>query len=154
MNDEPPCSRARAPSGMRHQARRCLLQALYAWQQNEGAVPVPQILAEFLRRTKVGDESYFREVLPGAVADVALARNLCAPSLDRPWEQVDPVERAILILAVHELRAHPEIPGRVVLNEAIELAREFGAPDSHRFVNAVLDRVRQTLSTAPPAARG
>lgn len=152
MNDEPPCSRARAPSGMRHQARRCLLQALYAWQQNEGAVPVPQILAEFLRRTKVGDESYFREVLPGAVADVALARNLCAPSLDRPWEQVDPVERAILILAVHELRAHPEIPGRVVLNEAIELAREFGAPDSHRFVNAVLDRVRQTLSTAPPAA--
>lgn len=152
MNDEPPCSRARAPSGMRHQARRCLLQALYAWQQNEGALPVPQILAEFLRRTKVGDESYFREVLPGAVADVALARNLCAPSLDRPWEQVDPVERAILILAVHELRAHPEIPGRVVLNEAIELAREFGAPDSHRFVNAVLDRVRQTLSTAPPAA--
>jgi N utilization substance protein B len=137
---------------MRHQARRCLLQALYAWQQNEGAVPVPQILAEFLRHTKVGDESYFREVLPGAVADVALARSLCAPSLDRPWEQVDPVERAILILAVHELRAHPEIPGRVVLNEAIELAREFGAPDSHRFVNAVLDRVRQTLSTAPPAA--
>ena len=115
-------------------------------------MPVPQILAEFLRRTKVGDESYFREVLPGAVADVALARSLCAPSLDRPWEQVDPVERAILILAVHELRAHPEIPGRVVLNEAIELAREFGAPDSHRFVNAVLDRVRQTLSTAPPAA--
>ena len=139
---------------MRHQARRCLLQALYAWQQNEGALPVPQILAEFLRRTKVGDESYFREVLPGAVADVALARSLCAPSLDRPWEQVDAVERAILILAVHELRAHPEIPGRVVLNEAIELAREFGAPDSHRFVNAVLDRVRQTLSTAPPAARG
>ena len=139
---------------MRHQARRCLLQALYAWQQNEGGVSVPQILAEFLRRTKVGDESYFCEVLPGAVADVALARSLCAPSLDRPWEQVDPVERAILILAVHELRAHPEIPGRVVLNEAIELAREFGAPDSHRFINAVLDRVRQTLSTAPPAARG
>ena len=137
---------------MRHQARRCLLQALYAWQQNEGALPVPQILAEFLRRTKVGDESYFREVLPGAVADLPLARSLCAPSLDRPWEQVDAVERAILILAVHELRAHPEIPGRVVLNEAIELAREFGAPDSHRFVNAVLDRVRQTLSTAPPAA--
>ena len=137
---------------MRHQARRCLLQALYAWQQNDGGASVPQILAEFLRRTKVGDEAYFREVFPGAVADVGVARTLCTPSLDRPWEQVDLVERAILILAVHELRVHPEIPGGVVLNEAIELAREFGAPESHRFVNAVLDRVRRALSTAPPAA--
>jgi N utilization substance protein B len=146
-------SRGHPPhGGMRHQARRCLLQAIYAWLQNGGEASVPQILAEFLRRTKVGDEAYFRENFPAAVADVGIVKDVCAPSLDRPWDQVDPVERAVLILAVHELRAHPEIPAGVILNEAIELAKEFGAPESHRFVNAVLDRVRRTLPAAPPVA--
>jgi N utilization substance protein B len=151
MTDEPHFPQSRTPFGMRHQARRCLLQAIYAWQQNDGATPASQILAEFLRRTKVGDEAYFREVFPAAVAGMPVVRDLCAPSLDRPWDQVDPVERAILILAVHEIRTRPEVPVRVVLNEAIELAKEFGAPESHRFVNAVLERVRHNLSAAAPA---
>lgn len=135
---------APAPRG-RRLARRCLLQALYAWELNGGKVDPPTLVAEFLRRTAVGDEAYFRDVLVGAVRDIEATRALCALCLDRPWTQIDPVERAILTLAVHELRARPDVPRAVVIDEAIELARAFGASDSHRFVNAVLDRVRRLL---------
>jgi len=68
-----------------------------------------------------------------------------AAAADRPVEQLDPVERAVLWIGVAELGGHPEVPARVVINEAVELAREFGAEASFRYVNAVLDRAARNL---------
>lgn len=130
----PPLMRAR------HQSRRAILQALYAWDLNGGDLPVSALMAETIRRGDVGDEAYFREVLTGAIASVEKTRVFLSPALDRPWERIDHVERAILTMAAYELRARTDVPAAVVIDEAIELAREFGGPESHRFVNAVLDR--------------
>jgi N utilization substance protein B len=66
---------------------------------------------------------------------------------DRPAVQLDPVEHAVLLLALFELTARPDVPFRVVLNEAVNLTRRFGATDGHKFVNAVLDRAARTLRT-------
>ena len=149
MNDQTSSPPPDPALGRRHQARRSLLQALYAWELGGRRVTSSTLVEEFLRRTKVGDEAYFRDVLSGALSTVDETRASCAPCLDRPWDLVDPVERSILMLATYELRARSDVPQPVVLDEAIELAREFGAPDSHRFVNAVLDRLRRSLPALP-----
>jgi len=138
-----------ADPGRGHQgrklARRTALQALYQWQLT-GQAPA-DIERQFREEQDLDrvDLDYFRELLyrvPEAAAELDAA---LTPLLDRPLAQVDPVERAILRIGAFELTHRPEIPYRVVLNEAIELARVFGAEQGHRFVNAALDRLSRTL---------
>ena len=78
---------------------------------------------------------------------------LLSPKLSRTLDEVDPVERAILRIAVYELLKHPEIPYRVVINEAIEQAKTFGAEDGHKFVNGVLDKVSADVRSVEVKAR-
>jgi N utilization substance protein B len=134
-------------------ARRAALQALYQWQLT-GEEPYC-IEEQFLTERPMGkaDVIYFKDLLSNipkhvAVLDAAL-RNL----LDRPIEQLDPVERAILRIGAYELRSRPDVPWRTVITEAVKLAKVFGAEQSHRYVNGVLDRLARSLPRTEDAAR-
>lgn len=125
----------------RRGARRLLVQALY--QRQLGGHSRGELEAQFSSGDdfKGIDGDYFRTLLGEILADGPALDALMATDADRPVAQLDPVERGILWLGTAELRSHPEVPVKVVINEAVELAKEFGAQDSHRYVNALLDRV-------------
>ena len=132
-------------SGSRSQARRHAVQALYQWQMT--GQDVSEIDRQFLDREELAgaDLSYFKDLLHGVPAHLSELDDKSRPHLDRAMESVDPVERAILRLGAYELAYHPEIPFRVVINEAVELAKLFGAEQGHKYVNGVLDKMAQEL---------
>lgn len=131
----------------RSRARRLALQGLYQWQLSGAALREieEQLLAE--QNPRDTDVEYFGELLDGCISESAVLQDVFAKHLDRPLEQLDPVERSVLLLGTCELKLHPEVPYRVVLNEAVELAKKFGAEDSHKYINAVLERVARALRT-------
>ena len=104
---------------------------------------VKQFLAEHDPRKFESD--YFRELVHGVPSHLRQLDELLQPCIDRPVEQVDMVERAVLRLAAFELAEHPEVPYRVVINEAVELAKVYGAEQGHRYVNGVLDKLARQL---------
>ncbi|MEJ2576078.1 MAG: transcription antitermination factor NusB [Gammaproteobacteria bacterium] len=129
----------------RSQARRHAAQALYQWQVT--ADDVGAIVNQFLVAPDAGtfDAGYFRELVRGVAAALDRLDAELQPFLDRPVEQIDLVERAVLRIGAYELAKHPEVPYRVVINEAVELAKVFGAEQGHRYVNGVLDRLARQL---------
>jgi N utilization substance protein B len=132
-------------SRKRSQARSLAVQALYQWQvtgQDVADVVNQFLTAQDVRKFEV---AYFRDLVSGVPTHLQQVDTALQPHLDRPVEQVDLVERAILRLGAYELAEHPEIPYRVVINEAVELAKTFGAEQGHRYVNGVLDKVAQAL---------
>jgi N utilization substance protein B len=118
----------------RHGARRLLVQALY--QRQLAGHDFAELANQFC-----GDADYFRELLRDILDREAELDAAVGGVTDRPVAQLDPVERGILRLGAAELRLRPDVPSRVAISEAVQLAREFGAQDSHRYVNAVLDRL-------------
>jgi transcription antitermination protein NusB len=132
-------------SGARSVARKLALQALYRLQLNDG--PWQDVINEFLTAEDMpkADREYFEEIIR-AVAEgrVDLDTQLAA-WLDRKPAELDPVEHAVLLVGTWELRSRPDVPYRVVINEAVTLTRKFGATDGHKFVNAVLDRAAREL---------
>jgi transcription antitermination protein NusB len=140
----------------RSQARHHAVQALYQWQMT--GQNVAEIDSQFLAEEDINnfEVAYFREILHGVPSHVGELDGHLGPCLDRSIESVDPVERAILRLATFELTRHQEIPYRVVINEAVELAKVFGAEKSHKFVNGVLDRLARNVRAAEikPRERG
>lgn len=129
----------------RSRARRLAVQALYQWLVGGDAVQV--VVGQFLdgRNTGRADREYFRSVVTGVAEARAELEATLEPLLDRPVVQLDPVEHVILLLAVQELKERRDVPFRVVIDEAVELARMFGADQSWRFINAVVDRASKTL---------
>ncbi|MCC5795424.1 MAG: transcription antitermination factor NusB [Chromatiales bacterium] len=127
-----------AVSGRRG-ARRLLVQALY--QHQVGGHERAELAAQFRERAEAQgiDTQYFDSLLGEATRYRPELDALIAQAAARPAERVDPVERAILWLGIAELRSQADVPTRVIINEAIELAKSFGGPESHRFINAVLD---------------
>lgn len=123
----------------RHRARGAAVQALYQWQAT--AQDPDTIITQFMDDGPRMDRKLFRELLHGTIAEVERVDADLEPFLDRPILQVDPVERAILRLAGYELLNRLEVPLGVVINEAIELAKTYGAESGHRFVNGVLDKM-------------
>ncbi|RMH40800.1 MAG: transcription antitermination factor NusB [Gammaproteobacteria bacterium] len=129
----------------RHKARRLAVQALYQWQlAGENIGEIEQQFLEDNGDTNF-DRDYFHQLLHGIPAKLDEIDAALTPHMTRAIESVDPVERAILRLACWELLARPDIPYRVVINEAIELAKTFGATDGHKFVNGVLDKAAGKL---------
>lgn len=129
-------------------ARKLAMQGLYQWQltRQPGSLIKEQLLE--------GDESagvdaeYFAELIDGCIdkqAQIGAALTNCA---DRPLEQLDVVEAGILMIGVYELQHRIEIPYRVVINEAVDLCKRFGATDAHKYVNAVLDRAARSIRAA------
>ncbi len=132
-------------SRTRSQARRCAVQALYQWQLT--GADVAEVAAQILEEKDVKkvDSSYFRGLLSGVVKQVDKMDALLAPTLDRSIESLDPVELAIMRMGAYELQYNIEVPYRVVINEAVELAKIFGADQGHKYVNGVLDKLAVTL---------
>ena len=131
--------------GSRNKARQAALQALYQWQLT-GQAP-DHILREFIEERPLHgvEVEYFRELLQQIPSHAEQLDELLKPHLDREIAEIDPIERAILRLGAYELAYQPAIPYKVVLNEAVDLAKIFGGEQGHRFVNAVLDKLAATL---------
>ena len=132
----------------RSRARRAALQAIYQWQMTAQA---PDKIAEQFREDKSWkriDEALFESLLDGVPACSDELDLLIEPILDRPVAQVDAVERAILRMGAFELTRRKDIPWRVVINECVELAREFGAEQSHKYVNGILDKLARRTHDA------
>lgn len=129
----------------RRGARRLALQALYQWLVAGGEPG--GLVAEFLseRAAEDIDREYFRELVTTCTREGAALDALLAAALDRSPATVDPVEHAILLIGIAELRDRQELAVSVVINEAVELAKAFGADNGHRFVNGVLDRLAADL---------
>ncbi|SUU97684.1 transcription antitermination factor NusB [Avibacterium paragallinarum] len=130
----------------RRRARECAVQALYSWHLSQN--PIDEVELAFVSEQDMNgvDMPYFRKLLRQTAENIDAVEASVAPYLDRSLEELDPIERAILRLAVYELRFELDVPYKVVINEAIEVAKVFGADDSHRYVNGVLDKVAAALS--------
>ncbi|HHB12554.1 MAG TPA: transcription antitermination factor NusB [Chromatiales bacterium] len=129
----------------RHWARRLALQALYQWDLAHSSPA--ELLGQFTEDENWPrvDAGYFQELVRGVIAQAAELDAQLVPCLDRPMEEVDPVERAVLRIAAYELRHRLDVPFRVVIEEAVNLAKKFGAEGGYRFVNGVLDRLARRL---------
>jgi len=129
----------------RRRTRKVLMQALYQWEMT-GAT-LHELLQEYraagaLKKT---DEEFFQELLRGVLTEVVELDALLAPLLDRKVTDLDRVELALLRLGTYELKHRIEVPFRVVIDEYVELAKGYGAEDSFKYVNGVLDRLAADL---------
>ena len=139
-------------AAQRRKARHFGLQALYQWTLSGSALA--DIEAEFrvdndFRHT---DGDYFTAILKGVTSDVDALEALFSPALDRSLDDLDPIERNLLRLGAFELRDRIDVPYKVVINEAVSLAKKFGATESHRYINGVLDKVARDIRTIELAA--
>ena len=132
----------------RSQARRCVMQALYQWQLTEQSFS--EILAQFIERDeyKTAESAYFHQLLSGTIEHHQILSVRVGEFADRPWSQMDPIERAVLLIGMYELMHCPEVPYRVVVNEAVELTKQFGATDGYKYINALLDRTARDIRAA------
>lgn len=144
---------AKLPPGARRYARRFAVQGLYQWQLTQ--LPLADITAQFLAGDQAHkmDQTYFQELMNGIVQDTTELDEILAPHLDRPLEQLDPVELAILRLGCFELVKRLDVPYKVVINEALELAKLFGAVESHKYINGVLDKLTFVYRPVEKTAR-
>ncbi|NOX75496.1 MAG: transcription antitermination factor NusB [Gammaproteobacteria bacterium] len=132
-------------SKTRHKARRLATQALYSWHMSgQNLADIEREYSSDHDMSKV-DVAYFQELLHRVPEKLQELDGHILPLLDRPQEEVDPVERAILRLSTYELAFRLDVPYRVVINEGVELAKTFGAEQGHKYVNSVLDGVAQKL---------
>ena len=142
-------------SRKRSRARHLAVQAVYQWQM--AGQDVGDVVGQFLASQDGAkfEVDYFRDLVRGVATHLSALDDSLQPHVDRPIAQIDPVERAILRLGAFELAHRPEVPYRVVINEAVELAKVFGAEEGHKYVNGVLDKVARVLRAAEVgAARG
>ena len=124
----------------RRKARELAVQAVYSWQLSNNSVTDVEVnfIADNSKRRF--DIEYFQQLFRGVTHNVNEIDASISPYVDRPLDGIDHVEKAILRVAVYELKYCQDVPYRVVINEAIELAKSFAADDSHKFVNGVLDK--------------
>jgi transcription antitermination protein NusB len=129
----------------RSRARRRALQALYAWQMSGSSMTA--VIDQFRHEQdmEVADLEYFEDLLRGVEKHVAELDEALKPYIDREVAQIDPIERAALRLAAYELKFRPDVPYRVIINEAIEVTKRFGADHGHSYVNGVLDKLAAQL---------
>ncbi len=137
----------------RRRARELTLQALYQWQLS--GQTTAYIEKQFVdgKDYAKADQSYFGVLFPGTVKESDNLQAALTPCLDRKFSELSPVERGILLLASYELIHQIDIPYRVVINEAVELAKSFGGTDGHKYVNGVLDKVAASVRSVEMNAR-
>ena len=137
-----------ASTGARTRARELLLQALY--QKQIANHDCAELLGQF--REQVAYERVDQEFFDAALAEICGSEATLAATIDelidRPIEQLDPVELSILLIGVYELEARVDVPFRVVINEGVNLAKRFGAIDGHKYINACLDLAAQSLRSS------
>lgn len=137
----------------RHRSREFALQGLYQWQlAGAEAAAIEQHMSGVTGYDKI-DGHYFQKLIEGVIAHAGELEAALACGLDRKYAELSPVERAILLIAAFEFSHQPDIPYRVVINEAVELAKRYGGTDGHKYVNGVLDKLAMSLRPRE-AARG
>ena len=130
----------------RVKARRNTVQALYEWFMT--GKDVADVIAEFesdKQKLAKTDIEYFKCLLTGTIKNTQALDDRISKLLDRNVDELDAIERAILHIGCYELEHHIEIPWRVVVNESIELAKLFGAEESHKYINGILDKIAHDL---------
>lgn len=134
---------------LRRNARQCAMQALYQWEiTQENIADIEQQFTDQADFAAM-DQAYFMQILNGLISGNQFrhpsVNHYIKRYIDRPFSEVNPVELSILRLATFELLEKPEIPYKVILNEALELAKTFGATLGHKFVNGVLDKIAREV---------
>jgi N utilization substance protein B len=141
-------------SGARTRSRELALQALY--QKQIAGHDRRELLSQFREQTAYQrvDRVFFEELLSDICNTQDALEEIVAGIIDRPLEQLDPVELGILLIGVYELESRIDIPYRVVINEGVNLAKRFGAMDGHKYINACLDAAAQSLRKVEVEAEG
>lgn len=134
-------------------ARKCAVQALYQWQMSGDSLT--RIETYFLeeQHLKGAQKSYFSEIFHGVPKQLDVIDAALTEFVDRPVDKIDPVERAILRVGAYELIYRLETPYKVIINEGVNIAKEFGAEGSHKYVNGILDKVSQKQRAVEIAAK-
>jgi len=149
-----PGARRAAPKSARRRARELALQGLYQWLVSGGEA---KAIAAHLREQDdydKADEEHFQRLLAGCIAEAAPLDAALARHVDRATTQLSPIEHAALLIGVYELQHCVEVPYKVAINEAVELAKGYGGTDGHKYVNGVLDKTAADLrATEVEAAR-
>jgi len=141
----PPARVDRVARGTRRSSRSLAVQGIYQWllsAEDAGAIDAFMREQEAYARC---DQDYFDGLFHGVLRQAPGLREVFSAQLDRPIDELSPVEHAILLLATYEFLHLPEVPYRVVINEAIELGKSFGGTDGHKYINGVLDKLAAQL---------
>ena len=140
--------------GARTRARELLLQALY--QKQIAGHDGDELLSQFREQVAYRrvDQAFFDKALADICSSQSDIEKTIEPFIDRPLEQLDPVELSVLLIGVYELQSRTDVPFRVVINEGINLAKRFGATDGHKYINACLDVAAQSLRSDEVQAQG
>ncbi|VTM25245.1 N utilization substance protein B [Stutzerimonas stutzeri] len=129
----------------RRRARECAVQALYSWALSGNTAEQVELAFVLDQDLEGVDKPYFRKLFRQTVENIETVDFAISPYIDRAFDELDPIEKAILRLAVYELRFESDVPYKVVINEAIEVAKVFGADESHKYINGVLDKIAPAL---------
>jgi N utilization substance protein B len=146
-----------AVKSARRRSREFAVQGLYAWLLSKTSEADLRKQFESAQGFEKADQAFFSELLSGTIESAQELDVLLEASLDRKPSELSPVEHAILLMAAYELKSSSAAPYRVVINEAVELAKSFGGTDGHKYVNGVLDKLARSLrpegSEAPAKPR-
>ena len=129
----------------RRRSREFALQALYQWQltgHSLAAIETQYAAADGFAKA---DSLLFNLIMSGVLKNAETLKAQLLPLLDRPWKEISPVEAGVLLIGAFELQYMPETPYRVIINEAIELAKSFGGTDGHKYINGILDKFAPTI---------
>lgn len=130
-----------ARRGGRRRSREFALQGLYQWQLAGTATAAIEEQLSSAKGFDKSDRAYFSGLLAGVIREAQRLEQVLQPYLDRKCAELSPVERAILLIAAYELKNQPDVPYKVVINEAVELAKSYGGTDGFKYVNGVLDKL-------------
>ncbi len=135
-------------TAQRKKARKLVLQALYQWQITGDSIA--QVEAQFRTDNDFDkiDAEYFKSLFQNIPKEVTEIDALITPFLDRPLADVDPIEINLLRMGTYEFKHRIDVPYRVVINEAVELAKQFGGTDGHKYINSILDKLALRLRAA------
>ncbi|QNA88526.1 transcription antitermination factor NusB [Massilia sp. Dwa41.01b] len=152
MNDKTTHANPSKNRTPRHRAREFALQGLYQWLLNNEPSSTVTNNIRGAHGFDKADGEYFAALLNGTISTSIELREAIAPLIDRTITELSPIEHGVLLLGAYELKNHPEIPYRVVINEAVELTKSFGGIDGHKYVNGVLDKLAGRLRPEEVAA--
>jgi N utilization substance protein B len=134
--------------GSRRVARELVLRALYQWQLTGDDLARLLVQAEEAEEYPQANAALLQSLLEGILTHASALDAALAPHLDRPLARVSPIEHALLLLGAYELLHSPDVPYRVAINEAVELAKRYGGTDGHKYVNGVLDKLARAVRAA------
>ncbi|ADZ89797.1 transcription antitermination factor NusB [Marinomonas mediterranea] len=152
-NTQPKKAKKPSRSQLRSASRGLALQAIYQWQMNHSAVNEIETQFTLEQDMSACDKVYFRDLLQGVTAKAKELDSLFEELLDRALSELDAIELAVLRIGSYELAHRLDVPYRVAINESVELAKSFGASESHKYVNGILDKLAQRVRREEIAAR-